>query len=401
MKPTVYISHRDDIPETPADFADSIPLIEEMLAESLGPFNIGRMVSGKRVFIKPNFVRPNYQFNPAVASDPRAVIALGNILKKAGAREIWVGDNPGVGLPFKDALKDIPWSERWPEFGIRPFFYEDSPQLEIELPDSNLFRRMTVPRKLLEFDVFINLAKIKMHMHVGASLGIKNLYGLLCDDERMTFHRQDVNRKVVEIMKRFTPDLTILEGIWALEGQAPICGEPVKDFNTIVAGINPVAVDAAGSEIIGVCPHELATTRLANAAGLGPMDLSEIEVRGAAIREVKRYLKRPVVSSMGAYPNCEVYELGAEVGTMSSLRHALDRLHYSGDLGKLPKITFVLGSPGPFYEPLEKRTGDLWLIGDDVQVAYSDVHNIFRVIGSPPHFGEIIRALSGNYLGDR
>ena len=278
------------------------------------------------------------------------------------------------------------------------FFYEDYPQLKIDLPDSNLFRRMTVPQPLLDFDVFINLAKIKMHMHVGASLGIKNLYGLLCDDERMTFHRQDVNRKVVEILRRFTPDLTILEGIWALEGQAPICGEPVTDFNTIIVGKNPVAVDAVGSEIIGVSPQELATTRLANAAGLGPMDLSEIDIQGTGVGGVKRYLKRPVVSSMGAYPNCEVYELGADIGTMSSLRHALDRMHYAGDLEELPDNTFVLGSPGSFYEPLEKWEGDLWLIGDDVQNAYGDADNIFRVPGSPPHFGEIIRAISGKYL---
>lgn len=398
MKHTVYISHRDAIPETPADFADSIPLVEEMLAESLEPFNLRKLVAGKRVFVKPNFVRPDYRFNPAVASDPRAVLALGKILKKAGAREIWAGDNPGVGLRLKDAMKDIPWSDKWENFGIKPFFYEDYPQLKIDLPDSNLFRRMTVPQPLLDFDVFINLAKIKMHMHVGASLGIKNLYGLLCDDERMTFHRQDVNRKVVEILRRFTPDLTILEGIWALEGQAPICGEPVTDFNTIIVGKNPVAVDAVGSEIIGVSPQELATTRLANAAGLGPMDLSEIDIQGTGVGGVKRYLKRPVVSSMGAYPNCEVYELGADIGTMSSLRHALDRMHYAGDLEELPDNTFVLGSPGSFYEPLEKWEGDLWLIGDDVQNAYADADNIFRIPGSPPHFGEIIRAISGKYL---
>ena len=400
MNPVVYISHRDKIPETPLDFGRSIGIIEEMLAESLRPFSIGRLVAGKRIFVKPNFVRPDYEFNPVVASDPRAVLALGKILADAGAKEVWVGDNPGVGLTFKSALKDIPWSDRWTEFGIRPFFYEDYPQLKIEMPDSSLFRRMTVPQALLDFDVFINLAKIKMHMHVGASLGIKNLYGLLCDDERMTFHRQDVNRKVVEILRRFTPDVTILEGIWALEGQAPICGEPVKDFNTIVAGTNPAAVDAVGSEIIGIEPHELATTRLAHAAGLGPMDLSEIDIKGASVGEVKRYLKRPVVSSMGAYPNCEVYELGADIGTMSSLRHALDRMYYGGDLVELPKNTFILGSPGPFYERLKEWGGDLWLIGDDISGAYGEADNIIRVPGSPPHFGVIIKALTERYWGD-
>ena len=399
MKPQVYIAHRESIPETPAEFSDtSLKIVEGMLDEALSPFDIRGLVSGKRVLVKPNFVRPNYRFNPAVASDPRAVLALGKIVLDAGAAEVWIGDNPGVGLTFREALADIPRSDEWEERGFKIFCYDDHPQLEIELPQASLFRRMIVPEPLLNFDVFINLSKIKMHMHVGASLGIKNLYGLVCDEQRMTFHRQDVNRKVVEILQRFTPDLTVLEGIWALEGQAPICGEPVKDFNTVVAGSNPVAVDAVGSEIMGITPTELATTRLANRTGLGPLNLDEIELLGTPIARVKRYLKRPVVSSMGAYSNCEVYELGADIGTMSSLRHALDRLHYGGELVKIPRTTFVLGSPGGFYQPLNNWEGDLWLIGDDIQTAYPDGDKLVRIPGSPPHFGEIMRALQKWYL---
>lgn len=399
MKPQVYIAHRDSIPESPEKFTEfGYKIVEYLLHEALSPFDLKGLVNGKKVFIKPNFVRPNYRFNPAVSSDPRAVLALGKLTVEAGAREVWIGDNPGVGLTFREALSDIPGVVEWKKSGIKIFCFEDYPQVEIDLTQANLFRSMIVPEPLPGFDVFINLSKIKMHMHVGASLGIKNLYGLLCDEQRMTFHRQDVNRKVVEILQRFTPDLTILEGIWALEGQAPICGEPIRDFNTLVAGKNPVALDAVGSEIMGIAPVELATTRLAHRAGLGPLDLDEIEILGTPISKVKRYFKRPVVSSMGAYPNCEVYELGADIGIMSSLRHALDRLHYSGELAKIPLTTFVLGSPGGFYKPLKCWEGDLWLIGDEIQKAYSDSDNIIRIPGSPPHFGEIMRALQGKYL---
>ena len=398
MKPLIYISHRDSIGETPLKFTDfSLKTISEMLEEALAPFDIESLVRGQRVLIKPNFVRPDYRFNPAVSTDPRVIITLGKLVRDAGADTVAVGDNPGKGLSYHQAIKDIPGSDLWADYGIEAFFFEDSDVIEMDLPEASLFRRVKIPAAMLDFQVLINLPKLKMHMHVGASLGIKNLYGLLLDEQRMTFHREDVNRKLVEMVRLFTPDLTIVDGIWALEGQAPICGEPVKDFNTLVVGKNPVAVDAVASEIIGVLPHELATTRLAHAFGLGPMELNEIELRGAPIEKVRRFLKRPVVSSAGSYSNCEVYELGACVGCMSSLRHALDRMHSGGELASLPANTFILGIPGPFYEPLVEWEGDLWLIGDCPLEAYGEGNNIIRIPGCPPHFMEIMEALQERY----
>ncbi len=394
----VSISHREAIAESPADFSHrSLSVVYDMLVEALEVFDLEGMVGGKSVFIKPNFVRPDYAFNPAATSDPRAVLMLGKLVYDCGASQVWIGDNPGVGLSFKEAIKNIPWWDKWSDYGIAPFYYEDYGQVEIELPGAVLFHRMIVPQRLLEFDVFINLAKIKMHMHTGASLGIKNLYGLLADEQRMTFHRQDVNIKLVDILRNFVPDLTVLEGLWALQGQAPICGEPVKDFNSIIVGTNITAVDVIGSRAIGFSPEELTTNRLAHRAGLGPIDLEEIEIMGTPIERVWRHLKRPVVSSMGAYANCVVYELGADIGLMSSLRHALDKLHYMHILDDMPVNTFILGNPGSFHQTLSSWEGDLWLIGDDVCRVYGQADNIFRVPGNPPHFAEILRALMERY----
>ena len=402
MKPIVHISHADTIGESPAEFTDkSVELIRALLAEAFDSFDIKGLLQGESVLIKPNFVRPDYKFNPAVSTDPRMIIALGELLCDYGAARIAILDNPGVGLTFRDALDSIPGRERWDKLGLEICFMEDYPAAEEPLPHSTLFRRMKIPSVMNEFTRLINLPKLKIHMHVGASLGIKNLYGLLLDEQRMTFHRQDVNIKLIEILRRFTPDLTIIDGIWTLEGQAPICGDPISDFNTIIVGNNPVAADAVGSEIMGIAPAELATTRLAHAAGMGPMSLEEIDLRGTPLASVKRYFKRPVVSSMGAYPNCVVYELGACVGCMSSLRHALDRLHYGGDLDKIQTNTFITGIPGSFYEAMVSWEGDMWLIGDCVMSAYKDGPHIFRACGCPPHFIKVKEELMERYLNKK
>ena len=398
LKPVVHISHRDFVGESPLEFSDSsLMIIRGMLEEALAPFNIVKLARGERIFLKPNFVRPDYRFNPAVSTDPRVILALGELLKDAGAEYIAAGDNPGKGLSFRDILNDIPGSDTWERRGIHPYFYGEAPPVEVELSEAALFRRMLIPSDFQDFSLFINLPKLKMHMHTTASLGIKNLYGLLLDEQRMSFHREDVSRKLVEILTRFPPDLTVIDGIWALEGQAPICGEPVTDFNCIFAGTNPVAVDSVAAKAMGVSPVELTAVRLASRMGLGPSCLKDIEVTGAPLSEVRRYLKRPVVSSTGAYRNCEVFELGACVGCMSSLRHALDRLHYGGRLERQPVSSFVLGVPGPFYQPLSDWEGDLWLIGDCVSAIYPGREEVIRISGCPPHFMEIMLALESRY----
>jgi uncharacterized protein (DUF362 family) len=399
LKPIVYISHRDFIPESPQNFSPaSINIISEMLAEALAPFALGKLVKDQKVLIKPNLVRPDYISHPAICTDPRVIIALGRLVRDAGAGEVAVGDNPGVGLSFREAVKNIPAFENWGKHGIEPFFFDNADTVEIELGQSALFRKMKMPRKLLDFTVLINLPKLKMHMHTGTSLGIKNLYGLLSDEQRMTFHRQDVNRKLVEILQAFNPGLTVVDGIWALEGQAPICGTAVEDFNTILAGENPVAMDAVAAEAMGIHPDELATIRLANAKGLGPKDLRDIEIRGTPLEIVRRHLKRPVVSSVGVFSNCEVLELGACVGCMSSMRHALDRMQFSGELKRLPVNTYILGIPGPDFKLLPNWKGELWLIGDCSLDLSVSAGNSIQIPGCPPHFLQIIQTLRENYI---
>ena len=401
MRSQVHIAHADTIGETPLEFTgSSVSAIKTLIDEIFSALSLRNKFRSESVLVKPNFVRPDYRFNPAVSTDPRVIIALSSYLNDIGAAKTSILDNPGVGLTLRRAMETFPGRQFLKALNADFVYPDEYPAEEIELPDATLFKRMKVPVIWKEFTRFINLPKLKMHMHVGASLGIKNLYGLLLDEQRMTFHRQDVNWKLIEILRKFTPDLTIIDGVWALEGQAPICGDPVKDFNTLIAGEDPVAVDSAASAVMGIEPEELATTRLAHTAKMGTMRLDEIEISGAGINSVKRIFKRPVVSSMGVYPNCIVYELGACVGCMSSLRHALDRMHFGGDLHKMPSNTYILGIPGPFYEPLSIWEGGLHLIGDCPMNAYPESSGIFRITGCPPHFIHIMNELKRNNIPD-
>ncbi len=90
----------------------------------------------------------------------------------------------------------------------------------------------------------IGVAPVKDHNLCHASMGIKNWYGLL-GGRRNQFH-QDIHEIVSDLSLMMKPTLTILDGTRVLMKNGPTGGDPsnVKPGNTVVAGVDPVAMDA-------------------------------------------------------------------------------------------------------------------------------------------------------------
>ncbi len=115
----------------------------------------------------------------------------------------------------------------------------------IEAPKAGQFDSLMVARLLGKADVFINLPSAKAHSATTVSFGIKNLMGLI--QHRGPFHSEyDLHIAVAELATVVRPDLTILDAGYALMTNGPQGPGRSEQLNTIVAGIDPVAVDAYG-----------------------------------------------------------------------------------------------------------------------------------------------------------
>jgi len=68
-------------------------------------------------------------------------------------------------------------------------------------------------------------------------------------------------------------------------------------MNIVIAGRDPVAVDAVGAAVMGMPPSEVKHLRLAEEKGLGTCDLNKIEVVGEPVEGVKKKFKRSILSS--------------------------------------------------------------------------------------------------------
>jgi uncharacterized protein (DUF362 family) len=357
-------------------------------------------IRGQSILLKPNLVRPQPDSVPAATTDPRVILALIDLCRDWGASKVAVGDNPGWGFPAREAFQ-LTGLDAWIEDhgGIVELFDREEP-IEIDNPQATVFRKVLLPPQARRYDIIINLPKLKTHMHTIVSLGIKNLYGFVTDSQRLQNHRNDLHRKLVDFLYILKPDLTIIDGIWALEGQAPLYGVTIPDMGVLIGSEDIVAVDAVGTMTMGIEPNEVTTTRLAHYDGFGNMDLKSMEFVGIQPQVVRRQFQRAVLSSIGAYPEFNILEGGACTGCQNALRHALDRLAKENKIN--PRTDTIILGRNPAVEQLEslasRTEGKIWCFGDCTEEIYRKLEhtgNVVWVGGCAPHIFDYYLAYVG------
>jgi uncharacterized protein (DUF362 family) len=114
--------------------------------------------------------------------------------------------------------------------------------VEVKVAQGRELKSTSVARVVLETDKFVNLPVAKSHSATGVSLGMKNLMGLVWN--RGAFHSLNLHQCIADLATVLKPQLTIVDATRALTSGGP--GGPGKtvQLNTVVAGIDPVAVDA-------------------------------------------------------------------------------------------------------------------------------------------------------------
>jgi hypothetical protein len=172
---------------------------------------------------------------------------------------------------------------------------DDAERVSVDVPGAYILHRIDYPRLLLEADLLVDLACLKTHTMTMVTLGIKNFQGILSDEQKYEGHRDDLPQHLADIHRVRKPDLTIIDGLIAMEGNG--AGEQgiAVPMNLVITGRDVVAVDAVASACMGIEDAlDVPTTRLAAFAGLGNADLGFIEVKGRSIQEVKRQFMLPM-----------------------------------------------------------------------------------------------------------
>jgi uncharacterized protein (DUF362 family) len=244
---------------------------------------IGRYVpKGSTVVIKVSMGFPTAPEMGASVS-PGVVAEMATICREAGASRVLVIDHPcrkpevclkvtGIG----EACGKLPDTYA---FAIT----DDTQFAEIPVTRGITLRKTAVLKDLLKPGVVhINLATAKSHGSATVSLCIKNLMGAIL--ARETFHKDhELNQAIADLATAIKCDLCVVDGTRALVTGGPAGPGTVEQVGAIVAGTNIVAVDSVAVTLAKwygrtLAPRDIRHILLAEKAGLGPADLSRINI---------------------------------------------------------------------------------------------------------------------------
>lgn len=257
---------------------DNPGAITRRAVEELG--GIALFISrGDKVLIKPNI---GWDRVPAQAAttNPEVVAALAAMCLEAGAAQVMVVDNTisdarrcYTRSGIKKAMEDI---------GVAIPYLEDYNFVNVNV-GGELIKEWPVYRQALEVDKIINVPIAKHHSLSRLTIGMKNFYGLM-GGRRNQLH-QDVNLSIAEMTAFFAPTLTVVDAVRILTANGPSGGSlsDVKQLNTVIASIDPVAADARAAQFFGINPAEIRYLVLGNKMGLGAVDPALLTVKEVAI----------------------------------------------------------------------------------------------------------------------
>ena len=235
-----------------------------------------RVKSDSTVFIKPNFTFPFHK--KGVTTHPVLLKCLLEIVKNR-ANNIIIGESDGGNYSFKaeEAFRGHHMYEICKEIGVKIINLSNLPSTYVEAKILSKKVKIKLPKILIDdIDSFLSVPVMKVHAMTEISLSLKNLWGCYPDTLRCLYH-QNLSNKLVLMAKILSPNLVIIDGLYALDGRGPIFGNPIK-MDLILTSNNSIVADTLGAKIMCIPIEKVRHVILAEKEGLGTTNLENIRI---------------------------------------------------------------------------------------------------------------------------
>ncbi len=96
---------------------------------------------------------------------------------------------------------------------------------------------------------------------------------------RRAWHSGSLDQSIADFVNEVRPHLTILDAYRILLSNGPKGPGRTKDPHLVIAGTDPIAVDAYGCTLFGKKAQDITHLRLAMAMGVGVGDLKRVQIK--------------------------------------------------------------------------------------------------------------------------
>jgi len=338
--------------------------VENMVTEVLS------LLGGVSSLIKPNstvVIKPNvghpFKEETSVNTNPGLVSAVIKELRKAKPKEIILAEASARGCDTLECLEVSGIGKAAEKAGIDRIIDIKREKDLIRIPIRDARAAVTsiqLPRFLLEADHIVNLPIFKSHVTMVFTCALKNIKGVVQDTTHFQMHQTDLAASVLDLWSVIRADLTIADLIRPAEGFGPHCTVPAE-FGCLVAGKDPVAVDATVCRMVGLDISKVKIFKSARERRFGNSDPKKIEIRGKTIEEVFKNLWLPYLGGLNRWPEYDIQDKGACSSCQGLLAFTMERLKAVGEYDKNKEISVLAG---PKKALPKKDPKDIILIGD-------------------------------------
>ena len=266
----------------------------DVTVEALRMIDVELVLSvGKPILVKPNYVDASHP-STGITTDSRVIEGVVRFMKERGVKDVRIGEGSGFADTF-EAFRVAGVDKIAEKWNVRLIDLNKDEVVEVSPPNPLALKRVKIAKTALE-STLISVPKLKLHRITGVTLSLKNMMGTVSRKGSMHSH---LSKNIADLASIVEPSIAVIDGIIAGEGHET--SENPVEMNLVIAGTDPVAVDAAGSAVMGVSPKDIKHLRLAEEKGLGTCDLSKIEVLGHPIESVRRKFRKSLASKFLRY----------------------------------------------------------------------------------------------------
>lgn len=240
------------------------------------------LLGGLENFCRKNntvLLKPNISDTGALyCTNPSVTWAVAKTFSQYGCK-VLIGEDPSIHIKEEIAYTKYGLYELAEQAKAKVVSLRHGPHSKVKVPGSGFFSEIQLSSFAIEADLVVSLAAMKSANITTVTLGLKNMKGLVKPSWKRKFHSGNLNQGIVDLNKIIKKRLTIIDATFGKDTSARVC-YPV---GLLMASRDPVAADAVCTRIMGFDPHKIEHIRFAQEAGLGTLDLENIDIVGERI----------------------------------------------------------------------------------------------------------------------
>jgi len=258
-------------------------------------------IGNKKILIKPNFVITTRQL---AATHVDAVRGILDFLKPHHKKQIIIGESTISREGTFDGYKNYGYLALEKEYNVKLVDLNHQPwQYRYIFGRGHRPTPIRIISTFLDPDLYIiSAAKMKTHDRVVTTLSLKNvLLGAPLNDYKKNdkglmhsiynFSREAVlHYNMFHLAQEIYPDLGVIDGFEAMEGNGPTGGTPV-DARIALASLDPLAMDTLATKLMGFEPSKIMYLTSMAEAGMGQGNLDKIQVLGTPPQQCQYHFK--------------------------------------------------------------------------------------------------------------